>query len=558
MSDTNVHRVVGNLLVGTSHFFVDTTTNQVGINTSSPSAALDVATGDVKVGSGITLASSTGTITATGGFSGNGSGLTGVNSDSGSWVKDDTNGLIYVANSAHKVGIGTTDPVTPFELVVGTSAAPLTAETTVMQLNSTLDGSSSDHKCYFKFQYVPESNPVDWTDWSGRIQFVTDATNQGYIEFNPPGAEYAIAFGNTGGGSAAGEIMRLLGTGNVGIGTTEPETIFQIGSKAAATGVNYLKIRGNNTSTFSDICGIIFNNSSSASLDGLRGESKIINERAVNNYGSALAFYTNPADNPGGANPPGVNSVKRMVIDNDGNVGIPTTSEFKLDVGGSLTSGRSLAVRSGDTNAGTDSIQILFGYGNLLDYAHSIRTRHNSAGYDNAIDFWCWDTSTTASTYGNKRVMSVEAKEIGGSREGLVTVHGVMIATSQPRWCWYGSSGSGWSNSGYLTYTANMVTQTRMGGTAGGGYAVAQVAGVYYVSWCAFSESSTTGSMQYEIRKNNGGFIRNYHVQPIANYSATGGLSCLIPLNVGDHVRVYINKAVHHNANSCFSGFLVA
>ena len=128
-------------------------------------------------------------------------------------------------------------------------------------------------------------------------------------------------------------------TGNVGIGTDSPETIFQIGSKAAATGVNYLKIRGNNTSTFSDICGIIFNNSSSASLDGLRGESKIINERAVNNYGSALAFYTNPADNPGGANPPGVNSVKRMVIGDDGNVGIPTTSEFKLDVGGSYTSG---------------------------------------------------------------------------------------------------------------------------------------------------------------------------------------------------------------------------
>ena len=544
--------VADNLLVGTSHFFVDRQNNRVGIGTSTPDASsmLDV-TGNIKSG---------GTITATGGFSGNGSGLSGVNSDSGSWVKDDTNGLIYVANSAHKVGIGTTDPVTPFELVVGTSAAPLTAETTVMQLNSTLDGSSSDHKCYFKFQYVPESNPVDWTDWSGRIQFVTDATNQGYIEFNPPGAEYAIAFGNTGGGSAAGEIMRLLGTGNVGIGTTEPETIFQIGSKAAATGVNYLKIRGNNTSTFSDICGIIFNNSSSASLDGLRGESKIINERAVNNYGSALAFYTNPADNPSGANPPGVNSVKRMVIDNDGNVGIPTTSEFKLDVGGSYTSGRSLVVRSGDTYTGTDSIQILFGYANGLDYAHSIRTRHNSAGYDNAIDFWCWDTSTTASTYGNKRVMSVEAKEIAGSREGLVTVHGVMKATSQPRWCWYGGGNGNWTTSGYLTYSTNLVTQTRIGGSSGGGYAVAQVAGVYCVSWCAFTESNVPAGtgITYEIRKNNGGFMRNYHNQPKTSYSATGGLSCLIPLNVGDHVRVHINQAVHANANSCFSGFLVA
>ena len=82
--DTNVHRVVGNLLVGTSHFFVDTTTNRVGVNTSSPSASLDVATGDLKVGSDITIGNS-GTITAAN-FSGNGSGLTQVNSDQGSWV----------------------------------------------------------------------------------------------------------------------------------------------------------------------------------------------------------------------------------------------------------------------------------------------------------------------------------------------------------------------------------------------------------------------------------------------------------------------------------------
>ena len=108
MSDTNVHRVVGNLLVGTSHFFVDTTTNQVGINTSSPSAALDVATGDVKVGSGITLGNN-GTITATGGFNGDGSGLSGVNSDSGSWVNGSSSN-IHLAVSTDNVGIGVLDP----------------------------------------------------------------------------------------------------------------------------------------------------------------------------------------------------------------------------------------------------------------------------------------------------------------------------------------------------------------------------------------------------------------------------------------------------------------
>jgi hypothetical protein len=104
----NVHRIVGNLLVGTGQLFVDTTTNQVGINTSSPSAgaSLDIATGDLKVGSDITIGNN-GTITAAN-FSGNGSGLSDINSDSGSWVKDDANSKIYVANSAHKVAIGTT------------------------------------------------------------------------------------------------------------------------------------------------------------------------------------------------------------------------------------------------------------------------------------------------------------------------------------------------------------------------------------------------------------------------------------------------------------------
>ena len=58
--------VADNLLVGTSHFFVDRQNNRVGIGTSTPDASsmLDV-TGNIKSG---------GTITATGGFSGNGSG----------------------------------------------------------------------------------------------------------------------------------------------------------------------------------------------------------------------------------------------------------------------------------------------------------------------------------------------------------------------------------------------------------------------------------------------------------------------------------------------------
>ena len=110
----NIHHLSGNLLVGSSHFFVDTTNNRVGITTADPDAGLHVNSNayvntDFRVGSGIAMNVTSGRITA-GSFDGDGSLLSGVNSDSGSCVKDDTNGLIYVANSAHKVGIGTVSP----------------------------------------------------------------------------------------------------------------------------------------------------------------------------------------------------------------------------------------------------------------------------------------------------------------------------------------------------------------------------------------------------------------------------------------------------------------
>ena len=94
-----------------------------------------------------------------------------------------------------------------------------------------------------------------------------------------------------------------------------------------------------------------------------------------------------------------------------------------LDVAGTNSTGKSLQVRSGDTNSGTDSAQVIFAFNNNSwnsnGYAHSIRTRHNSgANTDNAIDFYVWNTSdTNASTLGATRVMTIE----GTSRVGIGT-----------------------------------------------------------------------------------------------------------------------------------------
>ena len=121
----NIHHLSGNLLVGSSHLFVDTTNNRVGITTADPDAGLHVNSNayvhtDFRVGSGIEMNVTSGRITATGGFSGDGSGLSGVNSDSGSWVNGSSSN-IHLATSTNKVGIGVVSPGAELH-VAGTGA----------------------------------------------------------------------------------------------------------------------------------------------------------------------------------------------------------------------------------------------------------------------------------------------------------------------------------------------------------------------------------------------------------------------------------------------------
>ena len=117
-SDINVQtfsgkvNITSNLLVGTSHLFVDTINNRVGLVTNTPDAGLHVNSNayvhtDFRVGSGIVMNDTAGQITA-GSFVGDGSAMTGINSDSGSWVNGTD--VVYLSTTTDKVGIGTTDP----------------------------------------------------------------------------------------------------------------------------------------------------------------------------------------------------------------------------------------------------------------------------------------------------------------------------------------------------------------------------------------------------------------------------------------------------------------
>ena len=295
MSDTNVHRVVGNLLVGTSHFFVDTTTNRVGVNTSSPSASLDIATGDLKVGSGITIGNN-GTITAAN-FSGNGSGLSGINSDSGSWVKDDANGLVYVANSAHKVGIGLTSPDEKLDIDGGNIRLRSTGTAKIFNHSAGSDyGNLQISSGYQNDAAAPKIDLIGWTgagtvdgdnlikfstnnsvrmciNQSGNVGCGTSSPQQNLHVHESGSGQVVIAVTNdtTGGGDNDGihfgidsseqgfvwhkqntallfatnnaERMRLTNDGKLGIGTTSPSGVLHVVDSSANGSWNKLLIR---------------------------------------------------------------------------------------------------------------------------------------------------------------------------------------------------------------------------------------------------------------------------------------------------------------------------
>jgi hypothetical protein len=117
------------------------------------------------------------------------------------------------------------------------------------------------------------------------------------------------------------ERMRIAQNGNVGIGTASPGAKLQVGGNAE-TSPQYLWIRGSRVNQAGEICGIHFYNSANS---GDRGNSRIINSRGTNNYGSNLEFWTNPDDN--------VPALERMRILANGNVGIGTAGPIrKLDV----------------------------------------------------------------------------------------------------------------------------------------------------------------------------------------------------------------------------------
>jgi hypothetical protein len=339
------------------------------------------------------------------------------------------------------------------------------------------------------------------------------------------------------------EVMTLRGDGNVGIGTTSPATNLNIqgdsGGVPPTTG-------GEGTSN-----GIFrVRDNYNVALDiGTKGSSPWTTWLQVADATSMGTEY------PLSLQP------------NGGNVGIgvanPTAT---LDVAGSAANGKSLQLRSGDVNNGTDAVQIIFSHSgnpyNSGGYAHSIRTRHQSGGDgENAIDFWCWNTTNTtnADTLGNKRVMTIEGTGrvgIGKTDPGTALDVDGVIKSNVPSWNMWDV---GTNASGTINFTTNYVPAQNCTVTLTTGRVTATVAGRYFVSFHGFTESDVAADTSggYYIRKNGSGTIRNYHKQPITGYSVMGTITAIMDLAVNDYVDVASDFAIHSANGAGFCGFMI-
>ncbi|MCM2339341.1 MAG: DUF5011 domain-containing protein [Burkholderiales bacterium] len=180
-------------------------------------------------------------------------------------------------NSTAKLGIGTTAPVQKLTISGG---------------NIKLDDS------YY----------LDWSNGSERI------TGTGLS------GNYSLKF-ETYNGSALTEKMRILGNGNIGIGTTAPNALLHLSGSAGSNGPNSGLILNASYGLGTSVNNIDFRINGNAIRAASLGA-------AANVGGADLTFYTS-------SNFATTDATEKMRIDKNGNVGIGTTAPgFKLDVNG--------------------------------------------------------------------------------------------------------------------------------------------------------------------------------------------------------------------------------
>jgi hypothetical protein len=316
----------------------------IGIGTTSPGWKLDVS-GLINA---ITTPGPSGTIirvrdTVTGGTESFGgvhfTSSPGTDYTIGKWttaagagllqVRDQSGNPFMTINSAGNVGIGTTNPGSYDTAIIGSGHKFLNvqASSTNYAVQTLAGNSGTDGNRLGYLTFVNDNNNATYkySAWIGSEIEGTTANKQGG----------RLIFSTTSDNSAAGPIerMRITSAGNVGIGTTSPSSILQLGAGSyTATNSSYNSF---NAGSF----GVLFRDAydSYIAFNTVYGASGWVNKyssykSAVLNFNDgALDISTGTGTTAGSAS----NLSTKLVMTNDGNVGIGTSSpNTTLDVNG--------------------------------------------------------------------------------------------------------------------------------------------------------------------------------------------------------------------------------
>ena len=176
------------------------------------------------------------------------------------------------------------------------------------------------------------------------------------------------------------------------------------------------------------------------------------------------------------------------------------------------------------------------------------------------------DVSGTSAQISQLVNLAANARHSERFMSGDLHVDGYIKNSTTPSWSLYMQGSPTPTTSGTLEFNntkASGINCTLNTGSPGAGLTsrvTITVAGRYFIGFQAFTEYTVTATSSVNSRININGseYVRSFHIQPITNYSAMGGMGCVADLSVNDYVEIYSSQDIHYNGTGSFYGFMIA
>lgn len=364
--------------------FIINESDNLGIGTISPTSKLQVV-GDVLVSGVITATSFSGNVssaTTSGIATSVIGGIGSITQLQVTGISTFTNGPVLIGSGTSTgtasqtlqvtggaffnglVGLGTTNPTVGLQLSPNASISNVgTGITLAGTVGSTLTVAqfvyANTNTSYLRIKATRNTDGSSWFSASTKLLQVTDATEQGYIEYNPNGSLFGMAFGQ---GST--EWARFTSTGNFGIGRTNPSNKLEVLGTIAAYSADTTSV-GSFAISNAGLCDITAYKSTGTNLRFIVADTSGVNQERVriDTFGNILVGTSSSTGT----------ALQRLQVTGgayvSSNVGVAVTSpSFAVDIAGDARVTSTNKMRFGGT-AGTTNFYIQYNStANSLDF----------------------------------------------------------------------------------------------------------------------------------------------------------------------------------------------